>query len=127
MVDKSEISALVVDDDAVMIDVTKLALEAAGITDIHTAEDGLAAKALVEKAEKPFSIVICDWMMPKLDGPGFLKYFRQANKNTPFIMLTGQSSESEYSSLDHVAADYFMSKQSSFNDIRTKIVKLLEF
>jgi CheY-like chemotaxis protein len=125
MIDKSKISVLVIDDDSAMIEVTRLALEAAGLTDITTAEDGLAAKVIVGKTAAPFSLVICDWVMPKLDGPGFLKFFRSIFPDVPFIMLTGRSSAIDFDKLLHSENDHFMSKQSSFNDIRNRVMKVL--
>jgi two-component system, chemotaxis family, chemotaxis protein CheY len=118
-------TALVVDDDADLIGVTKLALNSLGIQQVSLAANGLEAKAIVEAAKQPFDIVICDWIMPELDGPGFLSFFRKENRESPFIMLTGQSSEENFSEISSNPNDFFMTKQSSLNDIMEMISKVL--
>ena len=120
------LTALVVDDDENLIEVAKLALNSLGIKEVSLAADGLEAKGLVEATDKAFYIVICDWMMPKLDGPGFLTFFRQGNKEAPFIMLSGKSSEESFSELSSNPKEYFMTKQSSLNDIMQMISKVLK-
>jgi CheY-like chemotaxis protein len=119
-------TALVVDDDPNIVEVTKLALQSVGIKNVTFASDGLEAKGIVQSADAPFDIVICDWMMPKLDGPGFLSFFRENNRDTPFIMLTGKSSESDFSSISNNPKDYFLTKQGSLNDIMDTISKALK-
>jgi len=119
-------TALVVDDDPDLIGVAKLALNSAGIKDVSLAADGLEAKRLVEAADRPFSVVICDWVMPGLDGPGFLSFFRQDNVRRPFIMLSGKSTDTEFSAISRNPNDYFLTKQSSLDEIIALIQKVIK-
>jgi CheY-like chemotaxis protein len=119
-------SALVVDDDADMLGVTKLALESLGIKGVVEAADGLIAKRMIEAASKPFDIVICDWVMPGLDGAGLLAFFREKNPDVPFIMLTGTTSQEKFDEVSSSDKDFFMTKRQSLNDIMNQIESALK-
>jgi two-component system, cell cycle sensor histidine kinase and response regulator CckA len=119
-------TALVIDDDADLIAVAKLALNSAGIKDVSLAADGLEAKKIVEAADKPFNVVVCDWVMPGLDGPGFLSFFRQDNVRSPFIMLSGKSTDAEFSAISRNPNDYFLTKQSSLDEIIALVQKVVK-
>ena len=119
-------TALVIDVDADLIAVAKLALNSAGIKDVSLAADGLEAKKIVEAADKPFNVVVCDWVMPGLDGPGFLSFFRQDNVRSPFIMLSGKSTDAEFSAISRNPNDYFLTKQSSLDEIIALVQKVVK-
>lgn len=54
--------------------------------DVQTADDGLAALAII--GQKAFDIVILDWMMPTVDGITVLRQLRAGGMNVPVLMLT---------------------------------------
>lgn len=80
-----------------------------------TAENG---KKGVEAAlrEKP-SLVVCDVMMPELDGYGVLHLLRKNpdTENIPFIFLTAKSERSDFRKGMEMGADDFITKP--FDDI----------
>ena len=99
---------LIEDNDAIRENTAEI-LELTGYT-VHTAENG---KAGVEKAlaEKP-DLVICDIMMPVLDGYGVLHIF---NKNpqlagVPFIFLTAKTERSDFRKGMELGADDYLMK-----------------
>jgi two-component system, chemotaxis family, chemotaxis protein CheY len=63
---------LVVDDHLMMRQfVCKALRDSCAITDIQTAEDGVQAGILIERATangRPFGIVLLDWNMPNMSG-----------------------------------------------------------
>lgn len=77
---------------------------------VITAENG---KIGVEKAilEKP-DLIICDIMMPVLDGYGVLHaiHKNEAIKNTPFIFLTAKSERSDFRKGMELGADDYITK-----------------
>ncbi len=80
-----------------------------------TAENG---KKGVEKAlkEKP-DLVICDIMMPELDGYGVLHLLRknESTENTPFIFLTARTERVDFRKGMEMGADDYITKP--FDDI----------
>jgi CRP/FNR family cyclic AMP-dependent transcriptional regulator len=77
---------------------------------VHTAENG---KVGVEKAIdlKP-DLIICDIMMPILDGYGVLHAIQKndAIKNTPFIFLTAKSERQDVRKAMEIGADDYITK-----------------
>ena len=53
---------------------------------VITASNGKAALPLLENHQ--VDLILCDLLMPVLDGIGFLKQFRKHNKTTPVVMIS---------------------------------------
>lgn len=82
---------LVVDDDDVIREVAKLALEVVGGWQVSTAANGVDAGHAAEL--DPPDVVLLDVMMPGLDGPGTAALL-QANRVTrevPVIFMTAKT------------------------------------
>lgn len=81
-------TALVVDDDATMVEFMRVVLTHLGFK-VSTAFDGLAALDLCRKG--PFDLVICDVRMPRLSGISFLNNVNRAcpDKNRRVIVVSG--------------------------------------
>ncbi len=80
---------LVVDDSGAMRRILKNVLSKIGYTDVDEAADGFEGLSAV-KANPP-ELILLDWNMPQLDGMGFIKMFRQSDKDTPVIMVTTEA------------------------------------
>ena len=87
-------NCLVVDESPVARAVIRSMLHTLGFT-VSEAADGIEALALCRSA--PPSLVILDWNLPRLDGPGFVKALRSV-PGTPqaarilVLFCTGESS-----------------------------------
>src|SRR5258708_28559 len=55
--------------------------------EIHTASDGKEAITRLESAERPYNLVFCDIIMPRMDGEALLTELRQRNYPAAVIML----------------------------------------
>ncbi len=55
---------------------------------IHTAGDGREAIELVDAAETPYHLIVCDIIMPRMDGEGVLEELRRRSYPAAVIMLT---------------------------------------
>jgi two-component system chemotaxis family response regulator WspR len=76
---------------------------------ILEAPDGEAGLRLADKAEP--DLVLCDLVMPGLDGLGFLDRFRarERNRNIPVLMLSGEdAAETKVESFTRGANDYIV-------------------
>jgi DNA-binding response OmpR family regulator len=78
--------------------------------EVHTADDGRAGL----EALKSFTpeIILVDWMMPRLDGEGFLKELRKDAKfkALPVLMLTVKQTADEELEALHFGVDDFIVK-----------------
>ncbi len=110
---------LIEDNDAIRENTAEI-LELTGYT-VHTAENG---KVGVEKAlqTKP-DLVICDIMMPVLDGYGVLHIF---NKNptlagVPFIFLTAKTERTDFRKGMELGADDYLTKPFDESELLSAI------
>ena len=80
-----------------------------------TAENGKKGVEMALK-EKP-SLIVCDVMMPELDGYGVLHLLRKnaETENIPFIFLTAKSERSDFRKGMEMGADDFITKP--FDDL----------
>src|SRR5687768_17241678 len=105
---------LVIDDNLDLRENTAEILELAGYRRL-TAENGKRGVDLAVK-EKP-SLIVCDIMMPELDGYGVLHLLRK-NADTsriPFIFLTAKTERSDFRKGMEMGADDYVTKP--FEDI----------
>lgn len=82
---------LVVDDDDIIREVAKLALEVVGGWQVSTAANGQEAGRMASQ-DRP-DVVLLDVMMPSLDGPGTAALLREdpVTREVPVIFLTAKT------------------------------------
>lgn len=98
---------VVIEDDAALREVLRIALLSGGYEDVLFAKDGLEGYDLVV-AKKP-ALVLLDIMLPKLDGYEVCRRIRAsaAIRDVPIIMLTAKGEERDViKGLDLGANDY---------------------
>ncbi|MEI9810627.1 MAG: response regulator [Bacteroidota bacterium] len=107
-------SILVIDDNADIRENTAEILGLAGYQ-VFTAENGKRGVEMAIK-EKP-DVIVCDIMMPELDGYGVLHLVRKNNEtlNTPFIFLTAKTERTDFRKGMEMGADDYITKP--FDDI----------
>ncbi|MBL7750692.1 MAG: response regulator [Chitinophagaceae bacterium] len=107
-------SVLVIDDNHEIRDNTAEILDLAGYK-TYTAENGKVGVEIALK-EKP-SVIVCDIMMPELDGYGVLHLLRknEETQNIPFIFLTAKTERSDFRKGMEMGADDYITKP--FEDI----------
>jgi DNA-binding NarL/FixJ family response regulator len=123
----SEISkkVLVVEDEPEMLRNILTILEMEGFTTFQ-ASNGRDAVALA-RAERP-DLVLCDVMMPELDGHGVLNALR-AEKETvglPFIFLTARGEKSDVREGMKLGADDYLTKPVDADELLETIRARLE-
>jgi DNA-binding response OmpR family regulator len=112
---------LLIEDNLEMRENTAEILELAGYN-VITAENG---KIGVKKAQEIIpDIVICDIMMPELDGYGVLHLLAKDTKTMaiPFIFLTAKAEKSDMRKGMNLGADDYLSKP--YDD--TELLKAVE-
>ncbi|MDP4261475.1 MAG: response regulator [Bacteroidota bacterium] len=107
-------TVLIIDDHDDIRENTAEILELAGYK-TFTAENGKKGVDVAIK-EKP-SVIICDIMMPELDGYGVLHMLRKNTdtQNIPFIFLTAKTERSDFRKGMEMGADDYITKP--FDDI----------
>lgn len=97
---------------------TILKLEKFSVTQ---AENGRVGIDLAKK-ETP-DLILCDVMMPEMDGHAVLKALRQDSKlvTTPFIFLTAKGEKSDFRSGMDLGADDYLTKPVAKSDLLSAI------
>src|SRR5438270_5757960 len=116
-----ERSILVIDDNTDIRENTAEILELAGYK-TFTAENGKRGVEVATK-EKP-DVIVCDIMMPELDGYGVLHLLRKNpdTQNIPFIFLTAKAERSDFRKGMEMGADDYVTKP--FDD--TELLNAIE-
>lgn len=106
---------LCVEDETLLLDDLKEELEDAGYS-VTTARNGVKAMKKI-KSDKP-DLILCDMMMPEMDGPTLLKHVRQeipSMDNVPFIFLTAKATRDDVIAGKHMGADDYLTKPIDFD------------
>ncbi len=117
---------LVIEDEIPVLDNIVELLESEGY-EVEAAKNG---KEGIKKAAKLLpDLIVCDIMMPKIDGFGVIKAVHQAPKTsmTPFIFLTARSERSDIRRGMELGADDFLTKpflpSELFQAVKTRFNK----
>jgi two-component system, OmpR family, phosphate regulon response regulator PhoB len=111
---------LVVEDEEALSHLLKYNLEKEGYR-VSVAVDG--EEALVVADESPPDLVVLDWMLPKASGIEVCRRLRsrQDTRNTPIVMLTARTEESDRIRGLDVGADDYITKPFSMNELLARV------
>ena len=116
---------LVVEDSPLASALIVQVLESLGFNDILCASDGLQAWAYLEDG-KLFDLVICDWMMPKMNALDVLKQLRASHVNIPFIMITAKKDDDAYAEGQFHGATAFIEKPYEVSTLIDAVTQALQ-
>jgi signal transduction histidine kinase len=123
MIDKRNISILIVDDEEDIRDVLEIALKDSGYT-VFLAENGVKALEIFKSARP--DIVITDIKMPVMDGIELLRRIKRENSSTQVLMITGHGDmHLTIRSLKYDAMD-FITKPVNVDILEIAIEKAVE-
>ena len=111
---------LIADDDAVSRRLLQSYLQKWGY-EVAAAKDGSEAWDLFEGGI--FPIVITDWMMPELDGPGLIRRIRSSQRPGYIyaILLTAKSQKEDLVEGMEAGADDFVTKPFDPDELKARL------
>jgi DNA-binding response OmpR family regulator len=111
---------LIAEDEAVSRLVLASTLKKLGHEVTETA-DGHAAWVAFQRT--PFPVVICDWMMPELDGLELCRRIRAADRTlyTYVLLLTALDGKARHFEGMDAGADDFLTKPLDADDLRVRL------
>lgn len=121
----SEVSVMVVDDDGLITRLVAGALKAIGITKIYTTNDPRQALDMVAEGLGGVDLILCDLMMPEVDGLTILKHTREIKKELPFLMLTADGTSDSVKQAAGLGVTGYMIKPFSIDGLQTKVKQTL--
>ncbi|MFM7406542.1 MAG: EAL domain-containing protein [Cuspidothrix sp.] len=116
---------LIIEDEPQIRNNIQQILEIEGFVTL-TAEDGLEGLYMAEKHQP--DLIICDVMMPNLDGYGLIKALRQKplTAEIPFIFLTAKAEYTDLRQGMQMGADDYLTKPFQVNELLQTISTRLE-
>jgi heavy metal response regulator len=113
---------LVVEDEKKVASFIKRGLEEEKY-EVDTAFDG--EEGLKVALDKPYDLIVLDWMLPKKDGLAVIRELRERKTVTPVLMLTAKDSlEDIIAGLDSGSDDY-LTKPFAFAELLARVRALL--
>jgi len=111
-------SVMVIDDDRDIRFVIRMNLEAEGY-DVHECADGAAAVEAIGTTMP--DIIVCDIMMPGIDGYGVLEHLKSTRETShiPLIFLSAKGSDREIWEGWQSGADYYLTKPFDPDELLT--------
>lgn len=114
-------SILIVEDNELMRDYLKEVLEGYEITE---AENGQMALQILRK--RTFDIIVTDYMMPVLDGEGFVSKLKEEGVKIPIIVLTARSDQEGKLRMLRLGIDGYLNKPFIEEELHLMIKKALD-
>jgi DNA-binding response OmpR family regulator len=90
---------------------------------VTEAVDGLEAERIVDKGK--FDLILLDLMLPKISGEQLCSKWRQADLQTPIIMVTAKGQEKDKIAGLDLGADDYITKPFSLEEMLARIKAVL--
>ncbi|MGB0722398.1 MAG: response regulator [Gammaproteobacteria bacterium] len=115
---------LIVDDSGVTRKMVARALRQAGLEldVVHEAGDGL--EGLEVLGRETVDLVISDWNMPNMDGPGFVRALRKSSQ-VPVVMVTTEASAAKIEETRAMGANGHIAKPLKADEVQAVISPLV--
>lgn len=98
-------------------------LRSLGASSVVTAVNGEDALDKIEKKGVP-DIIICDWVMPGMDGLSLLAVVKPLHPATRFVMLTSQTDAEHVRQAAYLKVDGYVAKPFSRATLVSTLTKL---
>lgn len=119
------LKVLVAEDDEDIIDLILLVLKDLQVQTVWKATDGAKAWDFFCQLRNQIDLVICDWVMPEIDGLEVLRRIRGTKSAVPFLMLTGKVTADAVAAARNLAVTAYVVKPFDPLDLRKKIIALV--
>ena len=113
---------LLVEDDPMVGDASRLGLLAAGFT-VDWVRDGRAAELAIEANE--YAAGVLDLGLPKLDGMSLLSRLRQQDNRLPVIVVTARDAVQDRVSGLNAGADDYLTKPFDLDELVARLRALI--
>ncbi|GAB6040260.1 response regulator transcription factor [Endothiovibrio diazotrophicus] len=115
---------LVIDDDPNIVELVRAGLSKG--FEVDDAMDVASAKVCLDSYR--YDLVLCDWMLPDVNGDKLLAWAKQNPRlrDTPFVMVTAKDDKECVVTAIRLGADGYIIKPFTLERLRTKVYSLVE-
>ena len=113
---------LIIDDEPEILDLLRMMLITEGF---EVSVAGCGEAGLMKLGEASYDAVVCDYMMPKMDGITLLKQVRKNKDYTPFVFFSGNATHTHGVKMKSLGAYEFIEKPhvELLADVLTETIK----
>ena len=122
---KGEETVLLVDDEAMILDVGRQMLEKMGY-EVITADSGKAALDIYRKKKDDISLVILDIIMPEMGGGETYDKMKKVNPDIRVLLSSGYSIDGEATEILKRGCNGFIQKPFSVSGLSLKLREILD-
>ncbi len=122
---KGSETILLVDDEKMIIDVSKTMLEWLGYR-VIVARGGKEAIAEMEKSGNEIDLIILDMIMPELDGGKTFDLVREVRPGIPVILSSGYSINGQADEIMRRGCNGFVQKPFNISELSKKVRNILD-
>ncbi|MGE5515630.1 MAG: response regulator [Bacteroidota bacterium] len=98
-------------------------LRSMGANEVVTAANGDEALDKIDQKGVP-DIILCDWVMPGMDGLSLLSVIKPLHPKIKFVMLTGQTDAEHVRQAAYLKVDAYIAKPFSRTTLLAALSKL---
>ena len=123
----STLTFLVVDDSAYMRTILRTMLQGFGARRIVEAEDGASGLEAMDRANP--DILILDWVMPGIGGPGFCdaaRHIARVKPMPPIVVITAHATRRVVTEAIRAGVDQILVKPFSATSLRDRLMSAIE-
>ena len=113
---------LVVDDDPMIVELLMLRLEKLGY-DVQSAVNGEEAYSMAMSFTP--HVILCDVVMPKVDGPTFCRRMRTEHNPVPFLFLTAKGQPRDKVEVLSAGGDDYLVKPFDPQELAARVTAIL--
>ncbi|MBU4260383.1 MAG: response regulator [Proteobacteria bacterium] len=116
---------LIVEDNQSMRKMLESMLIELGYHNYATAVNGLKAWDRIQEGD--IDVVLCDYLMPEMNGIELLRLIRQTRRfyDLPFIMITGADKRGDFMRSVQAEVDYYLIKPPNINQLDDLVKKVV--
>lgn len=120
-----QVSVMVVDDDVLITKLVGAAMKNMGVANVYPMNDPHQALDFVAEGLRGTDLIICDLMMPEVDGLDVLREVRKINSEIPFLMLTADGKSDSVKKAVELGVTSYMVKPFSVGGLQSKVQQLI--
>ena len=118
-------TVLVVDDESIIRDLARGALQGIGFR-VLEARDGLEAVEFFEAGQESVDLVLLDMTMPRMGGAEAFRRIRTLSPRTRVLLTSGYTQKESLESLEDLPPDGFLQKPFRIRDLAGKAREVLQ-
>ena len=123
--EKNSGTILLVDDEQLILDVTREMLKHLGF-DVMTAENGMQAVDLLGDEGVSCDLIILDLMMPGMDGSTTFQRLRELRPALPVLLSSGYAVNEQANEVMDQGCEGFIQKPFNMKQLSQKVREILE-